>query len=236
MNTKKTHFWIHGYWTCRFCAARKRSVCCWQQDWPCKIQRNWKNGSQKREQIVHEHIGVFRTTFSSCSPAAVPPVRIDRTPEARPVRVRLRSYSQELRESLSIFAEIVVWCDLAYSNPTSACACALLLVPKPGPNNFRFTVHFCAVNKLTVRHQFHVPHLGHVLTKLAKSKVYATFDPCHEKLQLSLDRFPQSFQSFINTEGFYTLTHLMHVMMNAVTHLQSIYGTIVPETLLKYLL
>ena len=57
-----------------------------------------------------------------------------------------------------------------YSNPKSKWAAAPLLVPKPGPARYRFTVDLRPVNKYTVQHSHPMPIVEFELTKLAKSK------------------------------------------------------------------
>lgn len=158
------------------------------------------------------------------------------TPDARSVCVRLRNYSQEQREFLAKFVEDLVRNGLAYQNPTSAWACAPVLVPKPGSARFRFTVDLRPVNKFTVRHQFLMPNLEHDMTKLVKAKVYATFDFSHGYWQFPLERSSQELQFFITPDGIYSLTTVMHGTTNAVTYLQSTFGTIVNNALRKALL
>ena len=90
---------------------------------------------------------------------------------------------------------------MAYSNPTSPWACAPLLVPKPGPARFRFTVDLRPVNAFTVKHQYPMPNLEHELTKLSASKYFAPFDLSNGYWQLALDKEAQALQSFITPDG-----------------------------------
>lgn len=53
------------------------------------------------EELVLDHTDIFRTSFSSGPPAEVTPLKTDLVFDARPVRVRLRNYSQEHRQFLS---------------------------------------------------------------------------------------------------------------------------------------
>lgn len=128
------------------------------------------------KKIVSDHMEIFRTSLSHVSAADVPTIKVDLFPDAKPVKVRLRNYSQDQREFLFHFFQKLVSCGMAYSNPSSAWACAPLLVPKPGLSKLRFTVDLRPVNTFTVKHQFPIPSIGQELMKLADSKKFATFD------------------------------------------------------------
>lgn len=65
----------------------------------------------------------FRTSFSSDSPAKIPPLKADLVPDARPVCVRFRSYFLEQRGFLSRMVEKLFANGLAYSNSSSLQTC-----------------------------------------------------------------------------------------------------------------
>ena len=122
------------------------------------------------EEHVGTHIDMFRTSFSAGPPARIKPLRIALTPDARPVKVRLRNYSQEQRGFFKNFVAKLVRNGVANPNLTSPWTCALLLVYKPGAARFWFTFDLRPVNRLTVRHQYPMPNLRHELTKLSESR------------------------------------------------------------------
>ena len=183
------------------------------------------------DEVIEEHIDVFRTSFSSGPPAKVRPLRIELTPDARPVMVRHRNCSEEQREFLSDMVAKLVGNGKAFPNPTSAWACAPLLVPKPGPARFRFTVDPRPVNKFTVKHQYPMLNLDHELTKLGGSRFFATFDLSHGYWQFELEPDSRPLQSFITPDGIYSPTRVLHGTTNAVTHLQSSLVEIIPDDL-----
>ena len=140
-----------------------------------------KNGmpsaaAENLDRIVRGSMDVFRNSLSSGPPAKIRSLKIELTADAKPVKVRLRNYSQEQREFLSKFVQDLVEHKMVYLNQTSQWASALLLVHKPGPAKFRFTVDLRPVNKYTIKHQFPMPNLEHELNKLSGSQFYATFD------------------------------------------------------------
>lgn len=188
------------------------------------------------KKIVNDHMDIFRTSFSSGPPANIEPLQIDVAPDATPVRVRLRKYSQAQREFLSRTVAKLVECDMAYPNPTSPWACAPLLVPKPGQDEFRFTVDLRPINRFTVKHQFPMPVIEQELTKVAGSQVFATFDLSHGYWQLPLHPSSQSSQSFITPDGVYSPTRVLHGTTNAVLYLQSTLSAHLPADLRRSVL
>ncbi len=122
------------------------------------------------ENIVAEHIDIFPIGLSSGPPVDLPPMRIELKKDAKPIKVRLRNYSEPQKEFLDNFVFKLVEKGMAYANPTSAWAAAPLLVLKPGPSRFRFTVDLRPVNKYTVKHVYPMPILDIELHKLAESK------------------------------------------------------------------
>lgn len=71
-----------------------------------------------------QHVDIFRTGFSSGPPAKFLSLRIELSQDGRPVKVRLRNYSQEQEKFLTSMIEDLVRHGMAYANPTSPWACA----------------------------------------------------------------------------------------------------------------
>lgn len=185
--------------------------------------------------ILHDHMDIFRTSFSAGPGAKLPPLKIELTPDAKPVKVRLRKYSQDQEDFMRKFVDDLVANGLAYANPTSKWACAPLLVPKIG-GPYRFTIDIRPVNLFTIKHHFPMPNLDIEITKVKSSKYFANFDMSHGYWQLLLDVMSQECQSFITPFGIYTPTRVIHGTTNAVTHLQSSMMNIIPENLRPFLL
>eukprot|EP00178_Gracilaria_changii_P000257 TRINITY_DN1027_c0_g1_i1.p2 TRINITY_DN1027_c0_g1~~TRINITY_DN1027_c0_g1_i1.p2 ORF type:complete len:1106 (+),score=114.18 TRINITY_DN1027_c0_g1_i1:5972-9289(+) len=205
------------------------------------VQMAIKNGMQTAQsralhEIVHKHINIFRTSLSSGPPANVTPLKIALTPDARPTRVRLRKYSQDQRAFLQKFVSELIRAGMVYPNPSSPWASAPLIVPKPGPARFRFTVDLRPINRYTIRHQYPMPNIEQELLKLAESQFFATFDLSHGYWQFPLHKDSQVLQSFITPDGVCSPTRVLHGTTNATTHLQLVLAEIFPPRLLKQLL
>lgn len=131
---------------------------------------------QNLSQLLNDNQDVFRICMSSGPAAKLPPLKIELSTEAKPVRVKLRNYSPTQRQFLSDFVSQLVKKDIIYPNPTACWASAPLLVPKAGPSQFRLTVDLRPVNKYTLRHQFPMPNLEQELCKLSGASYFANLD------------------------------------------------------------
>jgi hypothetical protein len=101
-------------------------------------------------ELTQEFADIWNISLTAGPPAKLSPLVITLKDDAVPVRVRLRRYSQEQRDFLSKFVAQLEAAGMVYRNPRSAWCAAPLLVPKPGPSQFRFTVDLRPVNKQTI--------------------------------------------------------------------------------------
>ena len=77
------------------------------------------NDAARARELVGNYRNIFRVGLSGGAPAAISPLKIELTPDAKPARVKLRNYSREQREFLTEFVDSLEKKGLAYSNPTS---------------------------------------------------------------------------------------------------------------------
>lgn len=66
-----------------------------------------------------------------------------------------------------------------------------------------------------------MPIIEQELTKLDKSRFYATFDLSHGNFQMPLDNDSIFLQSSITSNGIYSPTRVLHGPKNAVTFFKS---------------
>jgi Reverse transcriptase (RNA-dependent DNA polymerase) len=173
-------------------------------------------------ELLNDFADIWSTSLHAGPPAKLPPLVINLKPDAIPVRVRLRRYSQEQRDFLKQFVSQLEAAGLIYRNPRAAWCSAPLLVPKPGPAQFRFTVDLRPVNRQTVPCSWPMPHVESELARLCNSHYFATFDLSHGYWQLPLAAQSQECQSFITPDGVYSPTRVLHGTTNAVAHMQSV--------------
>lgn len=205
------------------------------------IQRAYDQGfspalRDQLKNLVHSFKGIFFIGLSGGPPAKLKPLEIELAPDAKPIKVKLRKYSQEQKCFLSNFVSELMEKGMLYPNPTAAWAAAPLLVPKPGPAKFRFTVDLRPVNKYTLKHQYPMPNIEFELHRLTKATCFATFDLSHGYWQLPLHPDSQALQSFITPDGVYSPTRVLHGTTNAVAHLQSSLASVFSEELKKSVL
>lgn len=185
---------------------------------------------QPMEYLVREHTKTFSQSFSA-EPEKVPRLEIELMPDACPVRVKLRSYSAPQKAFMSKLTKELEVKGLIYPNPSSKWACAPLIVPKKGPEEWRFTVDYHLVNSYTYPFAFPMSNVEQELTKTARSKFYAILDFIHSYWQLPLALRSQECQSFITHENVFTPRRVLHGTTNAVLHLQSFMTTNLPHDL-----
>lgn len=174
---------------------------------------------------------MFRTTFSAGPPAHVPPLEVRLSPEAKPVHMRLQMYSADQRSFFKQHVADLETCGMVLHNPNFIWTRVPLLLPKPGPVRFCFTVDLRPVNKFTLVHQYPMPNLELELTKTSKSLFYSIFDLSHGYWQFQLETESQECQSFVTPYIIYTPTPLLHNTNNALTYLQSTLDSILPTSL-----
>lgn len=179
---------------------------------------------------------VFLTALSAEPLVNVPLPRIKLAPDARPVRVRLRNYSQDQHDLLSKTVKRLVECGMNYPNPTSLWGRAPLQGCKSGFARFRFTTDLSPVNSYTTRYQYPMPDIEHELSKTSESKHCGKVDFSHGFWQFPLHPGSQASQFFILPGGIYSPTRVLHGTTSAVIFLQSTLSNILSADLRHYLL
>lgn len=211
-----------------------------KQDLEDMIQRAKDNGLPQShwravEFLVQEFSGSFSNRFSA-TPSKVDPLIIRLTPDAKPVRVKLRNYSPSQRLFMKKMMDELISYDIIYPNPSAAWANAPHIVPKDRPAEWRFTVDLQPVKKFTVPFQFPMPIIDHELLKTAKSRYYASIDFTHSFWKLGLHPDFQECQSIITPDGIFSPRRVFHGTTNAVLHLQSFRTHNLPTTLRDHIL
>lgn len=138
-----------------------------------------------------------------------------------PVCIKVRRYAPPqylfLRKTLDELQSL----SLIYPNNISQWVCAPLTVPKPGPEQFRFTVDLRPANLQTVPHIWSMPDLEQAIDDLANDISYVSLDLCGGYWQPPLHPEPHKCQSIISPDVVFTPTRVMHGQSNVVSYLQS---------------
>lgn len=176
--------------------------------------------------LIHDHTEIFRTVLGSDPPCKVSPMEIRFLKDAVPIRVKTGRYAQAQAEFLREEVEKLERLGLVKKNSSSSWASAPIIVPKPGPEQFRFTVDFWLVKKVTIPHAWAMPDLEYVTAKLRGNRVFASIDIFQGYWKLPLSENYRECQNFITQNGVYSPTRVMNDQINAVSYFQSVVQTI----------
>ena len=185
--------------------------------------------------MLYKYREVFRLKLGSDAPVKVPPMRIKLKEGAESVRVKVRRYPPAQADFLKKKVVDLETLGLVKRNTESSWGCAPLIVPKDGPEQFRFTVDLRPVNQVTEPFDWPMPELESVIAKLAGAKCFATIDLSQGFWQFPIHVESQEYQSFITPDGVYTPTRVLHGRGNASGYCQSSVELIC-ESILNHLL
>lgn len=180
-----------------------------------------QDGFQRLTEIVYKHKKVWALKLGSQPPSKLPAMTIDLEPGAKPVRLPARTYSPPQLEFMKNKIAELESLGLIYRNPTATWASPPHIVPKAGPDQFRFTVDLRVVNASTVPRKWPTPNLADVMQNFAGSDRFGIFDAIHGYWQLELEEGSRDCQSIITPFGVYTPTRVLHGTTNATVHMQS---------------
>jgi hypothetical protein len=175
---------------------------------------------QSLRQLVTECKDVFMLKLGADPPANVKALVIKLRDGAEPVRMSSRKYAPPqlkfMRDKIRELEEL----GLVYKNTGAEWASPPLILPKPGPDQYRMTVDLRVPNASTMPTAWPMPNLRNELYDLHGSEVFATLDFCQGYWQIRLHKDSQDCQSFITPDGLYTPTRILHRTRNATQHLQ----------------
>jgi hypothetical protein len=181
-----------------------------------------RDGVQSLRQLVTECKDVFRLKLGADPPLNVKPLVIKLRDGAEPVRMSARKYAPPqlkfMRDKIRELEEL----GLVYKNTGAEWASPPLILPKPGPDQYRMTVDLRVPNASTKPTACSMPNLQNELHDLHGSEVFATLDFCQGYWQIPLHKDSQDCQSFITPDGVYTPTRVLNGTRNATQYLQSV--------------
>jgi Reverse transcriptase (RNA-dependent DNA polymerase) len=181
-----------------------------------------RDGVQSLRLLVTESKDDFRLKLGADSPANVKPLVIKLRDGAEPVRMSARKYAPPqlkfMRDKIRELEEL----GLVHKNTGAEWASPPLILPKPGPDQFRMTVDLRVPNASTKPTAWPMPNLEGALHDFHGSEVFATLDFCRGYWQIPLHKDSQDCQSCITPDGVYTPTRVLHATRNATQHLQSL--------------
>jgi hypothetical protein len=157
-----------------------------------------RNGVQSLRQLVTQCKDVFRLKLGADPPANVKPLVIKLRDGVEPVRMSSRKYAPPqlkfMRDKIRELEEL----DLVFNNNRVECASPLLILQKPGPDQYRMTVDLRVPNASTKPTAWPMPNLQDELHDLHVSEVFATPDFCQGYWQIPLHKDSQDCRYFIS--------------------------------------
>jgi hypothetical protein len=178
-----------------------------------------RDGLQSLRQLVTECKDVFRLKLGADPPANVKTLVIKLRDGAEHVRMSARKYAPPqlkfMRDKIRELKEL----GLVYKSTGAEWASPPLILPKPGPDQYRMTVDLRVPNASTKPTAWPMPNLQDEMLDLYGSTVFATLDFCQGYWQIPLHKDSQDCQSFITPDGVYTPTRALHGTRNATQHL-----------------
>ena len=152
--------------------------------------------ARRLRQLLQDHQDISRIKLDHDPLVKVPPMRIRLIPGASPVSVKVRRYSEAQQNFLRKKIEELEKLGLVKRTTQSSWTCAPLIVPKPGPDKFRFTTDLRPVNKITVPFLWPMPNLETNTSRLVKEKCFGGGDLCEGYWQFLLEEDSQESQFF----------------------------------------
>jgi Reverse transcriptase (RNA-dependent DNA polymerase) len=181
-----------------------------------------RDGVQSLRKFVTECKDVSRLKLGADQPANVKPLVIKLRDGAELVRMSARKSAPPQLKFMRGKIRELGKLGLLYKNTGAEWASPPLILPKPGPDQYRMTVDLRVQNASTKPTAWSIPNLQDELLDLHGSEVFAMLDFCQSCWQIPLHKDSQDCQSFITPDGVYTPTSVLHGARNATQHLRSV--------------
>jgi hypothetical protein len=173
-----------------------------------------------RELLITCH-NAFRLRLGQDPPADVRSLKIELKPDAKPKRILASKYAPPQAQFLAAKMANMERLGMVKKNLTSRCASPPLILPKAGPEKFRFTLDLRYPKSQAEQVSWPMPNMEDELASLAGSKYFATLDLMQGYWQLPLHEDSQEFPSIITPDGVYTPTRVQHGTTNETVHMKA---------------
>ncbi|OWZ14581.1 hypothetical protein PHMEG_00011920 [Phytophthora megakarya] len=209
------------------------------------------------EQLVQHNLGEaeaeadeFPATKSSClemltvaklrlgqdEAADVEPLQVQLVPDAQPYRSGVRRYPEVQRRFLRDYVCELEAAGLVERNNQSRWSCPVLPVAKQGTNEFRITIDYRPLNKLTVPIAGAAPNLVVVVGAVRGAYGFGTFDFHKGFWQMPLHPNSREIFSFVTEDGGVTPTRVPQGASDSAVHFQAQMNDVLKELLFKNVL
>jgi hypothetical protein len=152
-----------------------------------------------RDLLITYH-NAFRLRLGQYPPADVRPLKIELLLDAKPKRIPARKYAPPQAQFLAAKMADMERLVLVKNNLASKWEIQPLILPRAGPEKFRFTPDLRYPNSQAEQISWPMPNMEAELASLAGSKDYATLDLMQGYWQLPLHEDSQECQSIITPD------------------------------------
>uniref|UniRef100_H3H8H0 Reverse transcriptase n=1 Tax=Phytophthora ramorum TaxID=164328 RepID=H3H8H0_PHYRM len=167
--------------------------------------------------LVHEHGDVFRERLGDDPPALVELLKVTLTDDAVSFCCKPRKYAPLQSAFLREYTAELEKRGFIRKNNAAKWACAAVPVRKPGSQTeFRITIDYRPVNKVTVPIAGAMPNLAVVSSSVRGARCFAKFDMIKGFWQLPLDVDSQELMSFMTEDTVYTPTRPQGAVDSAI--------------------
>ncbi|KAF1323287.1 hypothetical protein FI667_g4734, partial [Globisporangium splendens] len=176
---------------------------------------------RRLRELVHKFSEVFRESLEADPPALVEPLEVTLREDSKPFRCKPRKYAPLQSQFLRQYTAYLEECGLVRKNNSAKWACAAVPVRKPGSQtDFRITIDYRPVNKMTVPIAGAMPNLSVISAAVYGSTCFAKFDLMKGFWQLPLHPASQEIMSFMTEDTVYTPLRVPQGAVDSAIHFQ----------------
>ncbi|KAE9358743.1 hypothetical protein PF008_g2540 [Phytophthora fragariae] len=186
--------------------------------------------------IVIDYADVFRLRLGHDEPADVEPLEVRLEAGAQPYRSGVRRYPEAQRQFLRDYVRELESAGLVVRNNQSPWSCPALPVAKRGSGEFRITIDYRPVNRMTVPLAGAAPNLAVVVESVRGAYGFGAFDFHKGFWQMPLHPNSQEMFSFVTEDGVFTPTRVPQGASDSAVHFQAQMNDILKDLLFRSVL
>jgi hypothetical protein len=132
-------------------------------------------GAETFKKLLIEYEDIFALKLGKQPPCKFKPLRVTMPADVSPIRARPRPLPAAKRCFVQQETAQLAKYGMIFAHPTSAWAHPVLVVPKPGPAQYRLTVDLRQGNALQKQYAYPMPHLEPMLHDLKGTTALLTY-------------------------------------------------------------
>ncbi|OWZ04566.1 hypothetical protein PHMEG_00023512, partial [Phytophthora megakarya] len=187
-------------------------------------------------QLVLDFADVFRLRLGRDEPADVQPLEVRLEAGSLPYRSGVRRYPEAQRQFLREYVRELERAGLVARNSKSRWSCPALPVAKQGTGEYRITIDYRPVNRMTVPLAGAAPNLAVVVESVRGAYGFGAFDFHKGFWQMPLHPNSQEMFSFVTEDGVFTPTRVPQGASDSAVHFQAQMNEVLKDLLFRSVL